>query len=403
MKKHFHHRVLSYSLLSLFGALALFIIPSLTSAQTANQLSITAYGATGGDTSDDTAAINSTINAAKAQGKWVYIPAGTFYHREFTLNNVSMTGAGNTTAILYGFDADNPTVFVEGSGVTVSNVQIKAASSGRTAVDWPLFFDHVSNFTVDRVIVDGGNSGGILNYGGSNGKIINSIVRNTLADAIHNTDGAHDIIIANNTVRNAGDDMIAVVNYGGTMRNFLIQDNDVADQSFGRGITVAGGSDVTVQGNKISNTNCCAGINISTETAWTTPAFSNVLVKNNQLSNNSGSTGHGAILVWGGAGLVDRVRIEGNTITNPVHHSIWVLENISNIALINNTMNDPEGRGINNAGGSNVHCSGNTLNGGANNPCSGANNFTVTGSSLTYTSPCPGVIGPCSGEGGGGG
>ncbi|MGI0025066.1 MAG: right-handed parallel beta-helix repeat-containing protein, partial [Nitrososphaera sp.] len=213
----------------------------------------------------------------------------------------------------------------------------------------------------------------------------NSTVKNTLADAIHNTDGAHDLIIANNTVRNAGDDMIALVSYGTPIiTNVLIQDNDVADQSFGRGITVAGASNVTVQGNKVADTRCCAGINISTEPAWTTPGFSNVLVRNNQLSNNSGSTGHGAILVWGGAGNVDRVRIEGNTITNPVHHSLWILENISNIALINNTMNDPEGRGINNAGGNNIYCSGNRLNGSANNPCSGSSNFTVTGSSLTY-------------------
>jgi len=353
-------------------------------------LSIASYGATGNDTTDDTTAINNTINAAKAQGKSVYIPPGTFYHKEFTLDGVSMTGESNTTAILYAFDAVNNTVFVRGSGVTVSNLQIKSASSVRTAVDWPLFIDVASNFTIDGIIVDGGNSGGILNFGGSNGKIINNTVSNTLADAIHNTNAAHDIIIANNTVRNAGDDMIAVVSYGTpVVRNVLIQDNDVAENDWGRGITSVGSSDITIQGNKIGRTGHGAGILIATEPAFTSPPLSNILIMNNQLSNNSGSTGHGAFLVSGLNGNIDRVRFEGNSITDPVHDSIMLEGDNSNTALINNTTSDPEGKGIWIVSGSNVYCSGNTVNGGttSHSKCTGVNNFTVTGSSLTYTRP----------------
>ena len=83
-----------------------------------------------------------------------------------------------------------------------------------------------------------------MDFGGSHGTIAHNVVRNTLADGIHNTHGAHDIIIDHNTVRAAGDDMIAVVSYGGEAlcHDILIVDNDVADQEWGRGISVVGGS-----------------------------------------------------------------------------------------------------------------------------------------------------------------
>ena len=74
-----------------------------------------------------------------------------------------------------------------------------------------------------------------------------------------------------NVVRNARVDMIAVVTYEGEplCHNILIENNDLADQPSGRGITVVGGRDVTIQGNQITRTNCCAGIYIADEASWT--------------------------------------------------------------------------------------------------------------------------------------
>ncbi len=45
----------------------------------ANSLSVTDYGANGSDNVDDLAAFYSCLNAAKAQGKNVFIPAGRFF------------------------------------------------------------------------------------------------------------------------------------------------------------------------------------------------------------------------------------------------------------------------------------------------------------------------------------
>jgi len=356
-------------------------------ADSTSSLSITDYGATGTDTTDDTAAIASAIQAAKTQGKLVCVPSGTFYHTELVFDSVSLTGEGNTTSILYAFDPSNNTVFVRGSGVTVSHVQIKSASSGRTAVDWPLFIDHASDFTIDAILVDGGNSGGILNYGGSNGKIIRNTVQNTLADGIHTTEGAHDIIVAGNTVRNPGDDMIAMVSYGlPAVRNVLVQDNDVAENEWGRGITSIGSSDITIQGNKIGRTGCCAGILVATEEAWTSPPLSNILIRNNQLSDNSGETGHSAFLISALHSNIDRIRFEDNSITNPMHEGMKIEGDTSNVAFVDNTISDPEARGMWIVSGSNIYCSGNELNSNAlSDPkCTGVDNFTVMGSSLTY-------------------
>lgn len=380
--------------------LILLLLASVAAYPQAN-LSITDFGATGGDTTNDTTAIVNTINAAISQGKGVLVPAGTFYHTNFTLNGVDMTGVSNTTSILHAFDPVNNTVFIIGNGVKLSNIQLTSAETVRTAVDWPLFIDHAANFIIDRIIIDGGNSGGMINFGGTNGIIINNEVKNTLADGIHNTEGANAIIVANNKVRSTSDDMIAVVSYAGTVGekafNVLIQDNDVGAQVGGRGITTVGGSDITIQRNIIDSSRG-AGVLIATEPAFTSPPLSNVLVQNNTLSNNATGNSHAAILNTALNGNIDRVRIQNNSITQPINQSIRLEGATSNTAIITNTMVDTQGSGIVvNSGQTNVFCSGNTMNGNPNTHanCTGANNFTVTGSSLTYTSTCPGVIGIC--------
>ena len=51
-------------------------------------------------------------------------------------------------------------------------------------------------------------------------------------------------------------------------RNILITDNDVKGQYWGRGISVVGGENVTIQYNQISDTTYAAGVLLARE--WVT-------------------------------------------------------------------------------------------------------------------------------------
>jgi parallel beta-helix repeat protein len=372
-----------------FGAAA--PTPTPTAGPPANSLSIASYGATANDTTDDTTAINNTIAAAQSQGKSVYVPPGTFRYTTFRFNGITVTGAGSSS-VLYAPNQASSMIILNGNGPKLTNLKVQVNGTSRTGGDHAVFVEAATNFTIDHVEVTGAASGSIVTFGSSSfGKITNNYVHDTFADGIHNTDSVHDIVVANNTVRATGDDMIAIVSYNPAqtpVTNILIQDNDVSDNTWGRGISVIGGKNVTIQRNKVGRTPCCAGIIIASESSYNTAGVSNILVKNNQLTDNSGSTGHGSILISGGnpGTTIDRIQLENNTITNPVNDSIKLEGTNSNTAILSNTMTDPENKGIYIASGSNVYCSGNTLNSNATSSpnCTGNLNFTVTGSSLTY-------------------
>ena len=352
-------------------------------------LSITSYGATGNDTTDDTTAIENTIAAAQSQRKGVYVPPGTFRYTSFRLNGIALTGNG-ATSILYAPIQARSMIILNGNGPILANLKVQTNGTSRTGADHNIFVEAATNFTIDNVEVTGSASAAILTYGSSGpGKIINNYVHDTFSDGIHNTDSAHDIVVANNLVRNTGDDCIAAVSYSPTriVKNILIQDNDVGNQTAaGRGISSIGSSDITIQGNTIGQT-YGAGVMIATEPSYTSPPLSNVLVKNNSMSNNATTLGgHSALMISALNGNIDRVRLELNTIVQPVNNAIKLEGTHSNTAIISNTMTDTQGAGITISGGTNVVCSGNTMNASATThpKCTGVNNFTVTGSSLTY-------------------
>ena len=128
----------------------------------------------------------------------------------------------------------------------------------------------------------------------SNFLIARNVVYRTTADGIHMTTGSNNGRVACNVVRENGDDMIAVVEYGNgepQMGAITIEDNDVAGTYWGRGITVVGGRDVTIRRNKIALTTHAAGIYIAAEEgAFKTRNVRNVLVEDNEILNIQNTT-----------------------------------------------------------------------------------------------------------------
>ena len=97
--------------------------------------------------------------------------------------------------------------------------------------------------------------------------------------------GAHHIYIAGNKVWNSGDDMIGVVTYQAQPVNtheILLENNDLSNQPWGRGISVVGGERITIRNNKITKSSD-AGVYIAAEDSWNTRGGRNILVTRNRI------------------------------------------------------------------------------------------------------------------------
>jgi hypothetical protein len=194
---------------------------------------------------------------------------------------------------------------------------------------------------------------GVLVRGGKDFVVARNVVFRTWADGIHVTTGSSGGRIVCNRVWEAGDDMIAIVNYGRegepTVGNVLIEENELAGQYWGRGITVVGGRDVTIRGNRISQTTHGAAVLVASERFWKTADVVNVLVEDNVISdvqisapsynprNDFRRTGQGAIDIFGQAGQrVDTVTVRNNVIDRAAKAGIRVRGTVCNVRLEGN-------------------------------------------------------------------
>jgi uncharacterized protein YjdB len=105
-------------------------------AAPANSLSVTDYGANGADNNDDLAAFYSCLNAAKTQGKNVYVPAGRFLlsdRLDFNYSNMIFQGAGIWhTEIFFSTDLQFTGGFLaRASNVNIGHFSLNTANNDR--------------------------------------------------------------------------------------------------------------------------------------------------------------------------------------------------------------------------------------------------------------------------------
>jgi polygalacturonase len=374
------------------------------------------FGAKGDGVTDDTQAINAAIQSLDGGGTVVLSP-GHIYLKRGTIivqrTGVRLWGYGAT---LYATVRDADVAAGKGrSGLAIRLEAPDTAVYGLTIlsnlrtrlIGHPngagIHLSSDRQQAIDNRIEYAQN--GVMATG-TNFLIARNVVFRTWSDGIHIT---HDAMAGRfaeagrvicNVVRQTGDDMIAVVSYGigePLIRNFLIEGNDVAEQYWGRGITVVGGEQVTIRGNTVSHATHGAGILISSEHVWQTAHVRNVLVEDNILReiqttdppfNPEGEvrrTNHGAIDVDGQSARqkVTDVLIRRNTIDRVRRDGILIRGNVSNIAVVDNAIRAAGRDAINPATSDNVICQGNTLDDIPVEPgCAGAQPFVVTGSDL---------------------
>jgi polygalacturonase len=291
-------------------------------------VSITDFGAVGDGQTDNRAAIQKAVDYAKANGKDVYVPAGTFVHKGLVvLDGVGMYGAGSK-AVLKAVGDGKQSVELTGDGAVLKNVTLDSSSTdrGHLNTDAKILVDHAGHFTVEGVAVVNSHSAGMMIYASHDGAIQHNSLSGTNADSIHMTGGSHDILVQNNRIDHAGDDGIAVVSYGtaNLAHDITINNNVVLDSNWGRNISVVGGERIAITGNYVDGNGAgLAGIYLATEPAYHSGGVHATVVAGNVVKDTGGSkTGHGNIMLYDGTSeTLDGVSIFKNILEGQGVHS----------------------------------------------------------------------------------
>ena len=197
-----------------------------------NSVSVLDFGADPSGRTESSNAIDAAIAAAKARGKKVFIPAGTYQvNRHIVVDDVTIEGAGNWWTIIRGRQVTLPSPLPDGS------VHTGVGFYGKYVDDRGGSHDvHLSNFAIegdvrDRVDTDQVNGvGGALSDSSINGLYIhhtkvglwfdgpmddltvrNTIVADVIGDGVNFRRGVTNSKVVNSFFRNTGDDAMAML------------------------------------------------------------------------------------------------------------------------------------------------------------------------------------------------
>jgi parallel beta-helix repeat protein len=347
-------------------------------------VSVRKFGAIGDGITDDSDAIErATTNVPN--GEILVFPPGIYRQErsiDVTSSDVILWGYG---AKLHGSNPDEYAVTLDGDRSSILGFQLTAVQNERKSE--PRQFRIVLHGEENQVVanlIDGGAAGGIRAAGARHFRIDSNTVSNTLADGIHVTYGSQSGIVAHNTVRATGDDLIAVVGYRGDQHyssDILITDNDVSGNPWGRGISVLGGQNITISGNMIRNVVAAAGIYIARESSWNTFGTFNVIARQNiiehiqtqgEVLGGRRRTRHGAIQIYADnrgdpALTVQRVLIQQNIIRDALTDGVRIIGGACHIQINDNQFDmiggDPIRAIIRACAPQRVSCKRNTLHG----------------------------------------
>lgn len=303
--------------------------PAAASAP-AGFLSVTAYGANGGDQVADNQAIKDCIAAAAAGNKKVFFPSGTFIvenERIAIPADFEVRGAGlwyttihNPSPAAFSGTNANTGGFKLGANSRLSHLKITGVATSRAtgmrAVDPDP--SGASGLVFEDLMVQ--NIGVLIGWRPYHSATFRNLrFIGNYYDGIHLGDGpVTNCLVENCFFRGLGDDSIAQVNrtdYGLCTGN-VAQFNTIVATYHGRNIVNIGGDDFTVRDNYIDG-GFLAGIMIATETL--SPSYSRPIQQFKVQRNTirmSGHTGHNhaGIHFWLSQNFMSNVKIEDNRI-----------------------------------------------------------------------------------------
>lgn len=258
-------------------------------AMPANYLTITSYGATPNDGSDDTTAINNAIAAAKSQGKELWIPAGQFeINNRVNLDHVTLRGAGPWYSVLHGINGKGG-LFVTGANTQILDLAVSGDSVLRNDCcdDAGIEGNFATGSLVQNVWLEHGKVGMWVDSGTNGLDVVGVRIRDTWADGINIHGGATGVLFTQSNVRNTGDDAMAMDSEGGTDTYDSLTFNTTQDPVLANNAAVYGGGNMRIEDNLLSDT-VAAGGGVNVSTAFGNPFNGPVWVQRNTL-NRTGS------------------------------------------------------------------------------------------------------------------
>ena len=255
---------------------------------------------------DSTGLLQSMFDALKP-GDTLTLAPQTYQHSGvLTIRVPGVTIIGNG-ATLYATDDNTSSVQILADGVTLTDLTLAAALTGPRYYapqhhKLVIMADHV---TVTDVTVHGSAGAGIYIDNAGYFELNDVRVIRSRADGIHMTNGSHHGVVNNAYTEWTGDDGIAVVSYvpdvGGVSHDITINNPTVNGTTWGRGVSVVGGTDITYTNITVRDTDS-AGVYIATEWSYNTRSVDGVRILGGTITNanTSATVVHGAVLVYAG-------------------------------------------------------------------------------------------------------
>ncbi|GAA1505950.1 hypothetical protein BJ978_002795 [Agromyces terreus] len=222
---------------------------------------------------DAAGAFDRAIAFAKKHRLPVYVPPGVFsISRHVIVDDVTIEGAGNWYTVIRGREVALSSPAPDGSVHTGVGFYGKDAASGGSSNV------HLSGFAIEgdvreRIDTDQVNGiGGAMSDssirglhirhtkvglwfdGPMDGLVVeDNIVVDQMADALNFHTGVTGSVVANNFIRNTGDDGLAMWSEHQANAGNTFERNTVQSPSLANGIAIYGGTDTTVSGNLVAD------------------------------------------------------------------------------------------------------------------------------------------------------
>ncbi|MES2934711.1 MAG: right-handed parallel beta-helix repeat-containing protein [Pseudomonadota bacterium] len=323
-------------------------------SQPPDYVAITSYGAIADDRLDDTAAMKLAIAAVKNSGglkKGVWLPTGSFDFDIGTAGNawsgsgsriyldagISLKGAGMWRTTLQGAFAG---IYAKGGNISISDIKIRAADTLRDDDSGvPGIEGNLSNSSVDRVWIQHNKVGIWVTRSFSQSGTVSKAtirhvrIRDVWADGINFHYGTSNSSVSNSSIRNTGDDGLAMWSDTFTNTGNSFHHNTVQLPGLANGIAIYGGKDNTVSFNVVEDI-VDNGAGIAFGTDFNPPVMSGRLTISHNILNRCGSfhhdwaTGIGAIWAYWhkSKGKLDNLFVEltGNQIKDSSYAGVLI-------------------------------------------------------------------------------
>ncbi|MEV6849645.1 CBM35 domain-containing protein [Actinoplanes sp. NPDC051411] len=266
-------------------------------AMPAGFVSAAASGATPGDSTDDTGALTSAINAARSAGQGLWIPSGTYtISARINVQGVTIRGAGPWYTILKGVNGKGG-FFATGGNVQITDLAVSGDSTVRNdGGDDAAFEGNFGTGSLLQNILVFHSKVGLWADNGTDGLyVVAARIRDTYADGVNLHGNVRNTRIDQSSVRNTGDDALAMWSDGAAVTNSAFTANTLQLPMLANTAAIYGGTGNRITDNLMYDTvTASAGIAVGTRfnpvpLSGTTVVARNTLTRTGGYEPNWGS------------------------------------------------------------------------------------------------------------------